>query len=258
MAQKPQQPAAPDFALSIEENAEDSILHAFEHLPPGASDRDLKFAILHAIQGLELILKAYLASQHPLLIYTRPEEGTDSHTVDLNTALQRAMLCGIGLSSKTSNLIKQAKDIRNAIEHSSFAVNRQKTEGLLFGVLELFLDIRENHFDKFSDELTRSSRGWLDFIEKFRSYEARVEEAHRRAVAKLPDPRDGDAGEVVLCDDCFVEAVTLPSDSELAICENCGTQHKCYICSHCGALTLGVHDGSTMCGNCIDYLMNKD
>jgi hypothetical protein len=249
-----------NYALTLEENAEDSVLHAFEHLSDRAQSRDLKFAVLHALHGLELIIKAFLAKQHPLLIYRNPEDGDDSFTVELDSAIRRSVKCGLVFDQNQLRLIQEAKKIRNQIEHASFSINKQRVEVILFEVLEVILEVMDSEFGKSRDELVRGSRGWLDLLERARSFDERVAEAERRAHDKLPDPRDGGNGEVVQCDECGVDAVALPSENEYAVCENCGSHHEYFECSSCGCLVLGqlAEESPDMCDGCIDNRMHAD
>jgi hypothetical protein len=79
----------------------------------------IKFAILHLIQAVELLVKAYLARSDNGAIRERP--GSD-RTISMRTAVTRlANEQPHLLDPEHLDLVMRAADVRNAIEHSAFA-----------------------------------------------------------------------------------------------------------------------------------------
>lgn len=79
----------------------------------------VKFAILHLIQAVELMVKAYLARSDQAAIRERP--GSD-RTIPMRTAVTRlASERPHLLDPEHLDLVMRAGDVRNAIEHSAFA-----------------------------------------------------------------------------------------------------------------------------------------
>lgn len=79
----------------------------------------IKFAILHLIQAVELLVKAYLARSDQAAIRERP--GSD-RTIPMRTAVTRlANERPHLLDPEHLDLVMRAGDVRNAIEHSAFA-----------------------------------------------------------------------------------------------------------------------------------------
>ena len=79
----------------------------------------IKFAILHLIQAVELLVKAYLARSDQAAIRERP--GSD-RTIPMRTAVTRlANERPHLLGPEHLDLVMRAGDVRNSIEHSAFA-----------------------------------------------------------------------------------------------------------------------------------------
>lgn len=79
----------------------------------------LKFAILHFIQAVELIVKARLAQLDPQAIFDRPGS---KRTITLWQAIKKLSVTDRALLDPGQNLLlARTGDLRNAIEHSEFS-----------------------------------------------------------------------------------------------------------------------------------------
>lgn len=86
------------------------------------SERYASFAILHLIQGLELMLKNVLRNEHPILIYENIDK--PSNTVSLSQCLTRLKsIANIEINQKEDKAIKRAISQRNKIVHYEYEHN---------------------------------------------------------------------------------------------------------------------------------------
>jgi hypothetical protein len=74
------------LAITLEENAMDSLVHGIEHYLYGKRKSDWKYIVLHVFHAVELFLKARLANHDEKLIYTNYKSG---HTVNCVEAIER-------------------------------------------------------------------------------------------------------------------------------------------------------------------------
>ena len=80
------------------------------------------FAILHLIQGLELMLKHVLRQEHPILIYENVDN--PSYTVSLSQCLVRLKnIANVDINKKEEKIIKRAISQRNKIVHYEYEIN---------------------------------------------------------------------------------------------------------------------------------------
>ena len=155
------------FALNIKENSIDSLNEALDKFQQGQAGnvRAFKFAILCTAQFIELLLKQYLISVNPLLVYTKCFGAVQSRAkadkVSLKTAYERLITEGfdfdalmapianphtvkvdealafarLEMCSKTGvefvdkefeDDIKWLKQLRNDIEHFQFALTAKE------------------------------------------------------------------------------------------------------------------------------------
>lgn len=111
-----------EFVLSLEENAKDSLIHGIEHFTADKRQTDLKYAVLHTFQAIELFLKARLAKEHFTLVYESPEKtGDNSKTVNFHTLLNRLDAVGVKLSEETREDLFELQKYRNKLQHHRFS-----------------------------------------------------------------------------------------------------------------------------------------
>lgn len=81
------------------------------------------FAILHLIQGLELLMKHVLQQQHPVLIYENIDN--PKNTGSLSLCLERLKtIAKLEIDEKEERVIRRAITQRNKIVHHEYEVNR--------------------------------------------------------------------------------------------------------------------------------------
>jgi len=94
-----------------------------------------KFVILHLIQGLELLIKAYIESKEPDSIYRDKKK---KNTISLREGLPKLLnLEPYLLNVQQITLIQQANDIRNAIEHYEFSYATKEARNIALEFLSI-------------------------------------------------------------------------------------------------------------------------
>ena len=113
----------PQSTVTLLENASVFIDEAIRNSRRAKREsRYWAFAILHLIQGLELLMKHVLQQQHPLFIF----ENIDSpkNTIGLSLCLERLKsIAKIELDAKEERVIKRASAQRNKIVHHEYDLN---------------------------------------------------------------------------------------------------------------------------------------
>jgi hypothetical protein len=85
------------------------------------------FAILHLIQGLELLIKHLLASHHKILVYENIDN--PKNTVSLQQGLDRIIALGsVSIDDQEKRAITSAIKFRNNIVHYEYKLNEKQAE----------------------------------------------------------------------------------------------------------------------------------
>jgi hypothetical protein len=184
-----------------------------------------KFAILHLIQALELIIKGYIHQNNPDDVFRDKVKG---YTITLQQALDKlTVLEPLLLSLNQINLIKQAKDIRNSIEHYMFSLKLKEARTICLDFLALCNYLTYRFFN-------------VSLIEEW-SY----------------DPWNNDSdpiAETLRCLLAEVSSIGKESNSEIAkfwFSQN--LDDTVYVCINCGAPSASVAKGCcVVCGEEID------
>ncbi|MDO7884297.1 hypothetical protein [Hymenobacter cheonanensis] len=114
--------------FSLLENAQNFIEESIYSVA-WARDKPSKwpFAILHLIQGLELLIKHLLASHHKILVYENIDN--PKNTVSLQQGLDRLIsLDSVNIDEKERAAIISAVKFRNNIVHYEYNLNEKQAE----------------------------------------------------------------------------------------------------------------------------------
>jgi hypothetical protein len=104
------------------------------------------FAILHAIQGLELLMKHVLQQQHPILIFENVD--APKNTVGLTLCLQRLKdIAKIQIDEKEERAIKRASVQRNNIVHHEYDLNPDHYRSVFVELFEFVHYFYARHFN---------------------------------------------------------------------------------------------------------------
>lgn len=208
--------------LDLLANAIDSLEEALVKYRDGVENRNVKsfkFAVLHFSHFAELLLKHYVASQHPFLIYRDPfaKSLQGRQTIALHDAVNFIRNEGKDLDAQFVSDLEWLKRLRNEIEHYRFEMEILQVRmamGRLARATEKF--IAEYCGFKLFEQLGWGRFG--DFIELKDDYEQRLIEAKAHAKS------------------CVSEDGTL---SSCFFCGNSGTAYESedgYQCAYCEEL----------------------
>lgn len=104
----------------------------------------LKFAVLHIVQAIELLLKARLQAEHPSLVYENVDRR--GKTVSLHQAVARIVgTTVIHLSSKEQRAIRKATEWRDAIVHHEFELPEYQVESVYTQLFEFISSFHNDH-----------------------------------------------------------------------------------------------------------------
>ncbi|WP_223654183.1 hypothetical protein [Hymenobacter psoromatis] len=113
-----------------------------------AKDKPSKwsFAILHLIQGLELLIKHLLASNHKMLVYENIDN--PKNTVSLQQGLDRLIsFDSITIEEKEKRAIISAIKYRNSIVHFEYDLNEKQAEAIYCELFEFIHFFYRKHIN---------------------------------------------------------------------------------------------------------------
>lgn len=237
--------------------------------------RNYKYAIQHIAQGVELILKARLFKEHPILIYNNLDSNltAESSTVNVEKAILRLSNVRVVFKAKERKAIKDVRKIRNRIEHKDCYFQIQETRVILgealkfideFAKKELNLDIRE--------VLDRRTCAQLANLIGF--YDEQVKLAEKTAYElKKELTNQGAEVDILSCPVCFSDTLVVQrgechgmgphGEDDYVECDDILRTEKCeacsakllpLICNGCKHVYPGIQpdqEGSFFCERCI-------
>ncbi|MHB1462502.1 MAG: hypothetical protein ACYC1M_14540 [Armatimonadota bacterium] len=308
------------FALLA--NGLDFILSAVDHLGGDPSARDLKYATLHLMAGIELILKERLHREHWTMVFAKPEMAKladyktgNFQSVAFDDSIKRLTnVCTVVVSVDDQLHLRKLRDRRNRLEHFGITDSADAIKASTAKALAIVIDFIEKHLEVISfDEGDRQSleqiRQKLNesdrFVaERWRDIKTDVDQAHDVIVCPsceqvslvigenircrfcgysdkprmvldryvnevLGDWHHGDLGgigPVITCPECEQDAlvyVNLTGDMPYDyMCFEC--KYKCQdddlrTCQRCGEyISVDEDDGTLVCSDCMEILLNKD
>lgn len=137
----------PVVQMSLLENSYDFLNESLRAAERSDEEpRALKFAVLHIVQAIELLLKARLQAEHPSLIYESVDRR--GRTVSLDQAVGRIVgAAQIHLSSKEQRSIRKAREWRDAIVHHEFQLPQHQVESVYTQLFEFISSFHNDHTD---------------------------------------------------------------------------------------------------------------
>ena len=267
------------IAFPLLDNSLDFILYAAEHVGQN-SPRSWKYAIIHLIAGIELLLKARLELDHWSLVFQEIDkanrgsfESGDFRSVDLESSLNRlGRISSVSITKQDENQLRRLKKIRNMLEHFSIDIDLTQVKSLMAKGLSFAVTFYNNHL---KDEVGDSESSVIgDIISHLHKFEEFVSE---RLVSIRPDIDESSIVKdcpkcsqdtLVVQDDailhCYfcefdIDATTLAeqrTETEVDICPECGHEALAFIiynnevagyeCMACGQ----EYDQLHRCGSC--------
>ncbi len=157
---------AKEQAEEITKNAVTSFVHGIQHLVQYKDGgRNIKFAILHVFNAVELFVKAYLGQENKYLLQEKIDnEKLSDKAASITVLLQRMRIFSeVSVEKILEKQIEDLRGMRNDIEHKRFVLkDSSATMKTLFDVvyglryftkIHLYNELLENCGDKLIDEL---------------------------------------------------------------------------------------------------------
>jgi hypothetical protein len=174
-----------------------------------------KHALLAVFHGVELLLKARLYKEHPLLIYKRPESrlDDDAFTISLPETLARFRNCGIEIDKAEAKTLEDLRRRRNRIAHHRY--KKDSHDYQVLGKAPRFVyDFLPKHMGKtleevLDGELFSEARKAILSYEELRS-EADVE-VERRTTPRSKDDL-GNMPATAFCPECDNETLVIGTE----------------------------------------------
>lgn len=163
--------------LNLLENAYDFTAEALRNLrrADDGEVHQLKFALIHVAQAVELLVKERLRQEHPILVFAQVDRAS-GRTVTVDTAVARLARAGVSLSRSDLSRIEAARRVRNELMHYEVSVTHEALYSAfvdlfefayVFGDQELGVQILD-HLDQGLRE--RATSCIADFRREFVSY----------------------------------------------------------------------------------------
>jgi hypothetical protein len=204
-----------------------------------------KFGVLHLVQAIELLLKARLQAEHPVLIYENVD--TRTRTVSLSLAVKRVIEAArIPLSSRELRTIRKAGQWRDQIVHFEFEMGPYQVEAVYSQLFEFITRFHNDHTDfgelhsKVERELWPKEAELIEFfrrefvlwngVEVPRSWPAEVMseqqqktiELHGQEFARLRRGVDWPSRDGTACHDCgIVDGLIHAEGCDMERCPRC-------------------------------------
>lgn len=241
--------SADRLAYPLLDNALDFLLSAAEHAGQN-HPRSWKYAILHLIAGIELLLKARLELEHWSLLFQDVDKASkstfksgDFRSADFESVCKRLeMISSVPIEKKDREQLYDLRKLRHKLEHFGIDIDVPQVRSLVAKGLSLSTVFYENHL---KEEIGDSEDEILgEIVIHLREFEEFVRE---RLEAVLPST----VSSYFLreCPRCWQDTCEIQDDNMLR-CYFCGyymdaqtlaeelTEHDVDICPECGRETL--------------------
>jgi hypothetical protein len=208
--------------LSLIDNALDYILTAAESA--GSSmPRQWKYALLHLVAGIELLLKARLEAEHWTLLFADIDKASrqklangDFQSTDFNTAISRLQNIA-NVTIEPPAYLDDLRRSRNRVQHFDFSIDQVALRAQLARGCNFVVDFVQNHL---REKLNSEQQQAVDkIVQRFAQFRDFVEE--RMRLIKEPLKK---AKVIEDCPRCEMETLVLG-----------GEQPKCLFCNFSAA-----------------------
>jgi hypothetical protein len=234
-----------------------------------------KYAILHLFSGLILLFKERLRREHPSLIFVDVKNvgKLDEKTVDFDEVINRLRYCaGVVFDEKAWNTLRDARKLRNQIEHYEPTINVRYTQKIIGDLSEVayifMIDKLGVHLEEYVE-----AEIW-ERMQELRRISARIKEEEiaewKRRVAKYSALSDEDLETLadlkpyhpkhnpdpdsfLQCPECGEETMVQTEDGDIGVCTNkdCREVSAITFCFRCGER---LTDGGSICDGCDSWI----
>ena len=210
--------------VSLFENSLDFLTRAMGYAQDGADRSDWKYALLHLVSSLELLIKELLRREHWSLLFHNPDDANEVRlkrgefkSVDAETAIKRLEgIVGFALSAREKQDLRRLRAQRNRIQHLDVDFKLQQLKAQVAKGLAIYSAICERHGDDLADLPHEIAHGLLDF-------EKGVQE-RMKAIRPRLDANARPTQHFRQCDKCWQDALVF-SDDPCARCLFCGHEY---------------------------------
>ncbi len=224
----------PKFQLGLLENGLDFVLSAAEHADAG-TPRDLKYAALHLVDGIELLIKARLEKEHWTLLFADTDRASqtklrqgDFRSVDLPMAIERLKnIVGIQIGTEREERLNEIRNLRNRLRHYKADLGIEQVRALLAVCLDFCYSFFRDDGNSLPGNISNEAT-WAKILNHLRTNKEFVE-------ARLENIRGGLIGSRTWeCSECWQHAVVIDADD--TNCKFCGVVPN--------PITLAIHNAA--------------
>ena len=216
--------------LSLLENAESFVAESISKAIAAEQDpRQWKFAILAAVQAIELILKEILRREHWTLVFQNIDK--PKLTVSLDQAMERLRnIARVEFSKSDAATLASAVSLRNQVVHAEVSFEPNQVKAIVARLIQFAAHLFSTFLQKQLHEAL-DAHLWLNATQ----LGALADELRATARARILQ-ESVDAKYLMDCWQCYGEGVFVAShESYMATCYVCGNTDVtewCVVCGH--------------------------
>lgn len=205
--------------FTLLENGLDFVWSVVEHLSTAASKRELKYALLHLVSGIELVLKERLRREDWKLLFERPELASETKyksgdfvSVKSDVLIERLQeFCDVEFSDDEVLALRTIRRKRNRFEHFSGDESAEAVIVSTAAALSVILDFMRKELD---GDLTGPEKTLLGDIRGKLAQLDEFVDSRQKIIA----PELAEAYAVLTCPACQQEALTIDDGDECLFC----------------------------------------
>jgi hypothetical protein len=202
-------------------NGLDYLESVVEQLQGEPTSRNLKYAILHLVAGIEVVLKARLSLEHWSLVFEQPGGATteawragEFRSCSILQAFDRlGEIVGIEFPSDARHTIRALQEKRNRLQHFGLSDSAPAVQAVAIRALNFLLSFATEHLaDELNDPVA------AELLERIRRQLAGIDQLVTLRLKELAATLDG-RDVVVTCPECTQLTLEL---GERCVCHFCG------------------------------------
>ena len=207
--------------FTLLENGLDFVWSAVEHLSVATSKRELKYALLHLVSGIELILKERLRREDWKLLFPKPEKANEVlykagafKSIDFGQLIDRVEGYCFDGDWEAAESLRVVRRQRNRVEHFEATESAEAVIASTAEALGVILDFIRQELSGDDDAFTDTEEALLTAIRgKLTDLDAFVETRLKNIAPELEK-----AYAVLPCPLCHQDALTVDDDVECLFC----------------------------------------
>lgn len=211
-----------ELMFSLFDNSLDFLKRAMGYARDSAEPSNWKYALLHLVSGLELLMKELLRREHWSLLFQNIDEATKEQltegnfkSVDAETAIKRLEgIVGFALDNTEKPDLRRLRDLRNRIQHFDIDIKLKQLQAYVARGLAIYAAICQRYGGDLAELPHEIAHDILDFekgvYERMKSLRPQLDASVR------PTQRFRQ------CQKCWQDAVVFAED----VCA------RCVFCGH--------------------------